>query len=207
VLRRAVENIDNRCSTAPPPWSTALITHQRRLKPGVRENDIVARSANSLYRHGSDDVEAINAISGRRATPARTISPTACCARATRRSSTFAVVHGLSHVLLPHLQCRTGDAGADAYKKAREWLDRRSRSLKEPGVAAVRRLQARAARAQSSAQAQFIERTRQLDLGMGLASRCTSGRPSLAWISLDHPTGNQREWCSRSRPYCPRMDG
>jgi hypothetical protein len=56
------------------------------LKPGVRENDIVAKVNEFLYRHGSDDVEAVNAISGERCT--RTTSPTACCARATRRSST-----------------------------------------------------------------------------------------------------------------------
>ncbi len=34
------------------------------LKPGVRENDIVAKVNEFLYRHGSDDVEAVNAISG-----------------------------------------------------------------------------------------------------------------------------------------------
>ena len=58
------------------------------LKPGVRENDIVAMVNEFLYRHGSDDVEAINAISGERCNPTRTTSPTACCAPATRRSST-----------------------------------------------------------------------------------------------------------------------
>src|SRR5262245_28745904 len=36
------------------------------LKPGVRENDIVAKVNEFLYRHGSDDVEAVNAISGER---------------------------------------------------------------------------------------------------------------------------------------------
>ena len=39
------------------------------LKPGVRENDIVAKVNEFLYRHGSDDVEAINAISGERCNP------------------------------------------------------------------------------------------------------------------------------------------
>ncbi len=36
------------------------------LKPGVRECDIVARVNKFLYENGSDDVEAINAISGER---------------------------------------------------------------------------------------------------------------------------------------------
>ena len=39
------------------------------LKPGVRENDIVAKVNEFLYRNGSDDVEAINAISGERCNP------------------------------------------------------------------------------------------------------------------------------------------
>ncbi len=40
-----------------------------QLKPGVRENDIVAEVNKFLYHHGSDDVEAINAISGERCNP------------------------------------------------------------------------------------------------------------------------------------------
>ena len=40
-----------------------------KLKPGVRENDMVAIVNEFLYRHGSDDVEAINAISGERGNP------------------------------------------------------------------------------------------------------------------------------------------
>ena len=39
------------------------------LKPGVRENDIVAKANKLLYETGSDDVEAINAISGERCNP------------------------------------------------------------------------------------------------------------------------------------------
>ena len=39
------------------------------LKPGVRENDIVALANKILYEMGSDDVEAINAISGERCNP------------------------------------------------------------------------------------------------------------------------------------------
>ena len=40
-----------------------------QLKPGVRENDIVAEVNKFLYTHGSDDVEAVNAISGERCNP------------------------------------------------------------------------------------------------------------------------------------------
>src|SRR5690606_36720548 len=39
------------------------------LKPGVRENDIVARATKMLFEMGSDDVEAINAVAGERCSP------------------------------------------------------------------------------------------------------------------------------------------
>ena len=39
------------------------------LKPGIRENEIVALVNERLYRMGSDDVEGVNAISGERCSP------------------------------------------------------------------------------------------------------------------------------------------
>lgn len=39
------------------------------LRPGVRENDVVAEVNKFLYAHGSDDVEAVNAVSGERCNP------------------------------------------------------------------------------------------------------------------------------------------
>jgi Xaa-Pro dipeptidase len=36
------------------------------LKPGIRENEVVALANKRLYERGSDDVEAINAVSGER---------------------------------------------------------------------------------------------------------------------------------------------
>ena len=39
------------------------------MKPGVSEAQIVAKSNKLLYDLGSDDVEAINAISGERCSP------------------------------------------------------------------------------------------------------------------------------------------
>ncbi|MDP3176332.1 MAG: extracellular solute-binding protein, partial [Spirochaetaceae bacterium] len=41
----------------------------RELKPGIRENDVVAMVNDFLYRNGSDDVEAVNAVSGERCNP------------------------------------------------------------------------------------------------------------------------------------------
>src|SRR6202008_5171025 len=39
------------------------------LKPGVRENEIVALANKRLYELGSDDVESVNAVSGERCNP------------------------------------------------------------------------------------------------------------------------------------------
>jgi Xaa-Pro dipeptidase len=57
------------------------------LKPGVRENEIVALANQRLYQMGADNVEAINAISGERCSP-HPHNFTASSVPATRRSST-----------------------------------------------------------------------------------------------------------------------
>ena len=83
------------------------------LRPGIRENDIVAEVNKFLYTHGSDDVEAVNAISGERCSP----HPHNFTDRMIRPGDQaffdiLQVVHGLSHLLLPHLQRGARDAGA-----------------------------------------------------------------------------------------------
>ena len=83
------------------------------LKPGVRENDIVAKANELLYRLGSDDVEAINAISGERCNPhPHNFTDRHLPARRPGLLRHPAVLSGLSHLLLPHLQRRPRDAGA-----------------------------------------------------------------------------------------------
>ncbi len=101
-----------------------------QLKPGVRENDIVANVNQFLYTHGSDDVEAVNAISGERCNPhphnftdrmlrplGRALQPAPAQFHrphaAPRRPGVLrhpAGVHGLPHLLLPYLQRRARDA-------------------------------------------------------------------------------------------------
>jgi len=56
------------------------------LKPGIRENEIVALASKRLYELGSDQVEAINAVSGERCNPHLITSRTRLFARVTRRS-------------------------------------------------------------------------------------------------------------------------
>ena len=105
------------------------------LKPGVRENDIVAKVNEFLYRHGSDDVEAINAISGERCNP----HPHNFTDRMLRPGDQ--AFFDILQSFMGYRTCyyRTFNVGRatpaqhDAYKKAREWLDN-AIALIKPGV-------------------------------------------------------------------------
>jgi Xaa-Pro aminopeptidase len=105
------------------------------LKPGVRENDIVAKVNEFLYRHGSDDVEAINAISGERCNP----HPHNFTDRMLRPGDQ--AFFDILQAFMGYRTCyyRTFNVGRatpvqhDAYKKAREWLDK-AIALIKPGV-------------------------------------------------------------------------
>ncbi len=106
-----------------------------QLKPGVRENDIVAMVNEFLYRHGSDDVEAINAISGERCNP----HPHNFTDRMLRPGDQ--AFFDILQSFMGYRTCyyRTFNVGRatpvqhDAYKKAREWLDN-AIALIKPGV-------------------------------------------------------------------------
>ena len=106
-----------------------------QLKPGVRENDIVAEVNKFLYTHGSDDVEAINAISGERCNP----HPHNFTDRMLRPGDQ--AFFDILQAFMGYRTCyyRTFNVGRatpvqhDAYKKAREWLDS-AIELIRPGV-------------------------------------------------------------------------
>ena len=106
-----------------------------RLKPGVRENDIVAFANQRLYEMGSDQVEAINAISGERCNPHphnftdRWIRP--------GDQAFFDIIHSFNGYRTCYY--RTFSVGSatpaqrDAYTQAREWMDRGIEGIR-PGV-------------------------------------------------------------------------
>ena len=105
------------------------------LRPGVRENDIVANANRFLYEHGSDDVEAINAISGERCSP----HPHNFTDRMIRPGDQayFDIIQ--SYMGYKTCYYRTFTVGSatlpqiDAYKKARQWMDGAIAMLR-PGV-------------------------------------------------------------------------
>ena len=95
------------------------------LRPGVRENEIVALAAKRLYEYGSDQVEAINAISGERCNP----HPHNFTDRIIRPGDQafFDIIHSYNGYRTCYY--RTFGVGwatesqNDAYKQAREWMD------------------------------------------------------------------------------------
>ena len=105
------------------------------LKPGVRENEIVALANKRLYEYGSDQVEAINAISGERCNP----HPHNFTDRIIRPGDQafFDIIHSFNGYRTCYY--RTFGVGwatesqRDAYKQAREWMDSALDALR-PGV-------------------------------------------------------------------------
>jgi Xaa-Pro aminopeptidase len=105
------------------------------LKPGIRENEIVGLANKRLYELGSDDVEAINAISGERCSP----HPHNFTDRLIRPGDQaffdiIQSVHGYRTCYYRTFNVgRATPAQRDAYKKAREWIDK-AIDLVKPGV-------------------------------------------------------------------------
>ena len=95
------------------------------LKPGVRENEIVALANKRLYEMGSDQVEAVNAISGDRCNP----HPHNFTDRIIRPGDQafFDIIHSFNGYRTCYY--RTFAVGSatesqqDAYRQAREWMD------------------------------------------------------------------------------------
>jgi Xaa-Pro aminopeptidase len=105
------------------------------LKPGVRENDIVGMANQMLYEMGSDDVEAINAISGERCNP----HPHNFTDRMFRPGDQafFDILQSYQGYRTCYYRTfnlgRATQSQRDAYKKARDWLDA-AIALIKPGV-------------------------------------------------------------------------
>ena len=105
------------------------------LKPGIRENEIVGLAAKRLYELGSDQVEAINAVSGERCNP----HPHNFTDKIIRPGDQafFDIIHSFNGYRTCYY--RTFSVGSstpaqhDAYAKAREWMDLAIQTVR-PGV-------------------------------------------------------------------------
>lgn len=108
------------------------------LKPGIRENEIVALANKRLYELGSDQVEAVNAISGERCNP----HPHNFTDRIIRPGDQafFDIIHSYNGYRTCYY--RTFGVGSattiqrDAYAQAREWMDTALAAIR-PGVSSA----------------------------------------------------------------------
>jgi Xaa-Pro dipeptidase len=106
-----------------------------QLKPGVRESDLVANVTHYLFDLGSEHVDNINAVSGERCSP----HPHVFSDRIIRPGDQ--AFFDIIHTFIGYKTCyyrtfvvgKGTDAQRDAYKQAREWIDK-SIELMRPGV-------------------------------------------------------------------------
>ena len=107
----------------------------RAMRPGVRENEMVALAAHTLYSMGSEDVEGVNAIAGERCSP----HPHIFSDRVLRPGDP--AYYDIIHSYMGYRTCyyrsfAVGSASpalVDAYKRCREYLDVAIAMMK-PGI-------------------------------------------------------------------------
>jgi Xaa-Pro dipeptidase len=176
------------------------------LKPGLRENEIVALATKRLYEMGSDCVEAINSISGERCSP----HPHNFTDRIIRPGDQafFDVI--MSFVGYRTCYYRTFNVGRatraqlSAYKKAREWMDE-AIALIKPGVTTDK-----IARAFPRAQDIGFE-TEMAAFGLNFCHGIGLGlheRPIISRVnSFDDPVELEAGMTFAVETYCPATDG
>ncbi|MBX9828532.1 MAG: Xaa-Pro peptidase family protein [Xanthobacteraceae bacterium] len=177
-----------------------------KLKPGVRENDIVAEVNKFLYTHGSDDVEAINAISGERCNP----HPHNFTDRMIRPGDQafFDILQSFMGYRTCYYRTfnvgRATDAQRDAYKKCREWLDRAIELIK-PGVSTdtIAKVWPKAEEFGFPNELSAFGLQFGHGLGLNLHERPIISRV----VSLDHPTIIKEGMVFALETYCPATDG
>jgi Xaa-Pro dipeptidase len=176
------------------------------LKPGVRENDVVAEVNKFLYTHGSDDVEAINAISGERCNP----HPHNFTDRMIRPGDQafFDILQSFMGYRTCYYRTfnvgRATDSQRDAYKKAREWLDNAMMRIK-PGAKASDICAAFPKADEFGFPDEMSAFGLQFAHGLGLALH---ERPIISRVvSMDHPTEIKEGMVFAIETYCPATDG
>ncbi len=176
------------------------------LKPGIRENEIVGAVNEFLYGAGSDDVEAINAVSGERCSP----HPHNFSDRMIRPGDQafFDIIQAYNGYRTCYYRTfvvgRATTSQRDAYKQAREWIDR-AIDLVKPGVGTdeIARCWPRATDFGFSDEMEAFGL--QFGHGLGLALH---ERPIISRLnSLEHPVEIEVGMVFALETYCPASDG
>ena len=176
------------------------------LKPGIRENEIVALANKRLYEMGSDQVEAINAISGERCNP----HPHNFTDRLIRPGDQafFDIIHSFNGYRTCYY--RTFAVGSstpsqrDAYTKAREWMDAAIDAVHVGSdTAAIAKVWPKAEDFGFESELAAFGLQFGHGLGLGLHERPIISRLN----SLENPTEIRPGMVFALETYCPASDG
>jgi Xaa-Pro aminopeptidase len=178
----------------------------RTLRPGVREHEVVAQAQHTLFDLGSEQVEAINAVSGDRCNPHPHVFSDRLLAPGDQ--AFFDVIHSF----MGYRTCyyRTFNVGGvtqsqiDAYRQCREWLDN-AIELVRPGMTTDR-----IAEVWPTAQELGFPDEQScfgLQFGHGLGVGLYEA-PMISRVhSLDHPIEIEEGMVFALETYCPATDG
>ena len=178
----------------------------RSIKPGVRENDLVAIANNTLFTLGSDLVECVNSVSGTRAQP----HPHTFSDRIIRPGDMIFL--DIMHSFNGYRTCyyrtfvcgKPTKAQLEAYEKAWTWLKRSIDAVK-PGVTT-----ADVARAWPAAEEFGFKDEREaflLQFGHGIGMSIWEKPVISRLFSLDHPFPIKEGMTFALETYCASEDG
>jgi Xaa-Pro dipeptidase len=176
------------------------------LRPGVRENEIVALANKRLYEMGSDDVESINAVSGERCNP----HPHNFSDRMIRpgEQAFFDIMHSFNGYRTCYYRTfsvgRSTQAQRDAYARASEWMQAALGAIK-PGVSTDQVARLWPAAPEFGLPDEKTAFGLQFGHGLGLALH---ERPIISRLSsLDAPMEICKGMVFAVETYCPASDG
>ncbi|WP_329081109.1 M24 family metallopeptidase [Streptosporangium sp. NBC_01469] len=176
------------------------------LKPGIRENEIVALASKRLYEMGSEQVEAINAVSGERCNP----HPHNFSDRLIRPGDQafFDIIHSFNGYRTCYY--RTFSVGSatpsqrDAYTRAREWMDAAIDAVK-PGASTADVASVWPAATEFGFENEMAAFGLQFGHGLGLGLH---ERPIISRLnSMREPVELQAGMVFALETYCPAGDG
>jgi len=176
------------------------------LKPGIRENELVADVTHRLFEMGSEHVDNINAVSGERCSP----HPHVFSDRLIRPGDQafFDIIHTFVGYKTCYYRTFTvgsaTDAQRDAYKKARAWIDA-SIELMRPGTGTdqVASVWPKAEEFGFSNEMECFGLQFGHSVGLFLHERPIISRLN----SLDHPVEIKEGMVIALETYCPAKDG
>ena len=176
------------------------------LKPGIRENEIVALANKRLYEMGSDQVEAINAVSGERCNP----HPHNFSDRLIRPGDQafFDIIHSFNGYRTCYY--RTFSVGSatssqrDAYDKARQWMNASINKVR-PGVGTDEIAAVWPKATEFGFESEMAAFGLQFGHGLGLGLH---ERPVISRLnSMKEPVELQNGMVFALETYCPASDG